>query len=84
MHKQSMDLKENHVVFQNLEIEEPQQLQACVPSQCLLPAIFCYLPHSLSLNLRSFLSATFLLPNGSLQLALCIPVMFPSYPLKPL
>lgn len=53
MHKQSMNVKENHIVLQHLEIEEPQQLQACAPSQHLLLAIFCYLPHFFSLDLRS-------------------------------
>lgn len=52
MHKESINLNEKHIVLQQLEIE-PQQLQACAPSQHLLPAIFCYLPPSLSQNCRS-------------------------------
>lgn len=40
MHKQSINHKENFIVLQHLEVEEPQQLQACAPSQHLLPAIF--------------------------------------------
>lgn len=37
LHKQTMNVKENHIVPQHLE--EPQQLQACAPSQHLLPTI---------------------------------------------